>query len=91
MLKKYKLIDCPKCHTFTYAKGSQKTRRCIKCGYKINCSRVQVFYTTDSVKEIVYALKLVKVNPRLLGKRSKQLKLMRLRFGIRPTKERNQI
>jgi acetyl-CoA carboxylase beta subunit len=58
-LKLYALIKCQKCRKYLYCRTDRKTTSCPWCRHqiKLDFSKVQVFYTTDSTKEILTVLK----------------------------------
>ncbi|MFX1377905.1 MAG: DUF1922 domain-containing protein [Promethearchaeota archaeon] len=54
----YLIFSCRKCHNYIYAKSTQKTKKCIRCGYihKVN----NVIERSEIIKGISNAIELVK-------------------------------
>ena len=45
------IIRCLKCNTPQYIKEGQQTRICPRCGIRIQCKKMKVYYKTNTIRE----------------------------------------
>tara|TARA_Y100000768_G_scaffold237836_1_gene179974 strand:+ start:207 stop:416 length:210 start_codon:yes stop_codon:yes gene_type:complete len=48
----YGVVCCPKCRFVTAVDLKFKTKKCIKCNYKINLKKVHVIFKTEDNNEL---------------------------------------
>ncbi len=54
----YIIFPCSKCHQYTYTKSTQKSKKCIRCGYTHKVSKIKEH--GETIKGISNAVELVK-------------------------------
>jgi DNA-directed RNA polymerase subunit M/transcription elongation factor TFIIS len=69
-MKDYLVFLCPKCGTVRYARESQKTAKCLKCGYTIQIRnhRMRILFRSNEVKKAKEKVQKLKEKAKFRGR-----------------------